>query len=471
MPTQKDNNSFQKRTIVILGAGYSGTLTAVNILRQNTGDPVRLVLVERKAPFGRGLAYRTWDDNFVLNVPAGNMSALADDPDHFVNYCRNIDPAFNASSFIARRIYGDYLESTLAEAEKGSPIAVQKISGEALSVRPREEGGGFSVELEDSRSLSADQVVLALGHALPGNLRPAPDGFKPGNYIANPWDFAGLDRVDADKPILLLGSGHTAIDVLFRLTRNSNSGKVFLLSRRGLLPQGHRFTARPPVTAAFPAYLEEAAASCSVRAYMRALRREARRREAEGGNWRDAINELRPHTPEIWRRLPLTERRRFLVHVQAYWDIHRHRLAPCAHQRLHQMAHSGQAEIVAGKILSYRKEGDAVTVVVRPRHAETRRELTVGAMVNCTGPNYNLAASDIPLLAQLRDEGLIQQDPARIGLEVDDQYRVVGTDGQSVPDLFYIGPMLKARYWEAIAVPELRIHALRLAKLILSGSL
>jgi uncharacterized NAD(P)/FAD-binding protein YdhS len=109
--------SSKKRTIAIIGAGYSGTLTAVNILRTSPPDNVRVVLVEQDSTPGRGLAYRFADDNHLLNVPAGNMSALADEPSHFVAYCRNVDPAFNTGSFISRRLYGEYLQYTLAEAE------------------------------------------------------------------------------------------------------------------------------------------------------------------------------------------------------------------------------------------------------------------------------------------------------------------------------------------------------------------
>src|SRR3954463_16587463 len=114
-----NNVSSRAKTITIVGAGFCGALTAVNLLRQNPGGTVRIILVERGARPGRGLAFGTWDDNFLLNVPAGNMSALADDPNHFVQFCQNIDPAFNSATFVSRRIYGDYLEVTLQqEAER-----------------------------------------------------------------------------------------------------------------------------------------------------------------------------------------------------------------------------------------------------------------------------------------------------------------------------------------------------------------
>ncbi|MBS0355165.1 MAG: hypothetical protein JSR83_14855, partial [Proteobacteria bacterium] len=42
-----------------------------------------------------------------------------------------------------------------------------------------------------------------------------------------------------------------------------------------------------------------------------------------------------------------------------------------------------------------------------------------------------------------------------------------GADGRKVPGVHYVGPMLRARYWEAIAVPELRRHTLALARHLL----
>ena len=47
-------------------------------------------------------------------------------------------------------------------------------------------------------------------------------------------------------------------------------------------------------------------------------------------------------------------------------------------------------------------------------------------------------------------------------------YRVIGQGGQAIEGLYYVGPMLRARYWEAIAVPELRVHAKQLVKRLLS---
>jgi uncharacterized NAD(P)/FAD-binding protein YdhS len=450
--------------ILIVGAGFSGTMIAAHLLRDAPRPGLRVLLVERRSRIGRGLAYHTWDDNLLLNVPAGNMSALPDEPGHFVAYLRNIDPAFNAGSFVSRRIYGDYLESTLASAERAGASTLERLHAEVVAIRHDPRAAGFTVTLADGRHLGADHVVLAFGHFAPQD-PPMTGAHAAANaYIGNSWDFDAIDRTDAGRPAAVLGAGHTGIDVVFRLTRNSDTRQVFLISRRGLLPHGHRFNPKAPAPGGYPAYLQETPPT--LRAQFRAIRREAERKMAAGEDWRDVINELRAHTPGIWQRLSHADRRKFLGRVVPYWDIHRHRLAPAAALRLEHMLKSGQVEVIAGHIQALERRGDALTVVVRQRRGGKLRELEVGAAVNCTGPNYDIARLTTPLIAQLRDDGLIRQDPLRLGLEIDEHYRVAPRDGAPASGLYYAGPMLKARYWEAIAIPELRVHAQRLAALL-----
>jgi uncharacterized NAD(P)/FAD-binding protein YdhS len=462
-----DAFSDPRRTVVVVGAGFSGALTAVNLLRAAAEPAVSIVLIERRSRFGRGLAYQTWDDNLLLNVPAGNMSALPDAPGHFVKYLHGIDPALHAGSFVSRRIYGDYLEQCLVAAEQVSDSLLRKLSGDVVSVRRGDSGRAFVVTLASGESITATRVVLALGHFPPGDPLPQSDFLRSRAYIANPWDFDALDHADPARPIAILGAGHTAVDVLFRLTSHDDTRKIYLISRRGLITQGHRFAPKPPPPGAFPDYLRGVPAT--IRATVRAVRREAERLAASGADWRDCINALRPHTAAIWRRLPVGERRKFLARIVPFWDIHRHRLAPAAFFRLAHMRKSGQVESVSGRVQSIERHGAETIVVVRERGGENVRRLAVGAVVNCTGPNYDIATIELPLIAQLRDEGLISQDALKLGLRIDENYQVIDRGGAGVHGLFYIGPMLKASFWEAIAIPELRFHAANIAKAVLAG--
>jgi uncharacterized NAD(P)/FAD-binding protein YdhS len=200
-----------------------------------------------------------------------------------------------------------------------------------------------------------------------------------------------------------------------------------------------------------------------VRALVRAVRRWTALRAARGADWRDVINDLRPRLPSIWAGLDEDQRRQFLRHVLAYWDIHRHRLAPEAATALQASIEAGQVQRLAGRLQALAARGGAIACVVHARGAQRGIELQVGTVVNCTGPDYDLERAAPPLLSGLRAQGLMVADPLGLGPRVGPAYELIGADGRAAPGLFYIGPGLKARDWEAIAVPELRGHALRLA--------
>ena len=71
--------------IAIIGGGFSGSFTAVQLIRQHR-QPLRILLFNCRYPVARGIAYDTYSDEHLLNVKAGNMSAIDGEPDHFVNW-------------------------------------------------------------------------------------------------------------------------------------------------------------------------------------------------------------------------------------------------------------------------------------------------------------------------------------------------------------------------------------------------
>lgn len=454
------------RCIAIIGAGFSGTLTAINTLKANSAEGLRILLIEKTRQTCRGLAYRYDDDNLLLNVPAGNMSALADEPNDFVAFCEELDPAFNTKSFISRRLYGEYLEQKLKDAMDQYPGVLSIVNAQVNAVQLSTDCKSYRLQLEGAEDVMADKVVLALGHFAPK--LPAGIQLTVSSQVVNALDFAAIDALDRNAPVAVLGMGHTAIDAVFRLTSCNPDRKVYMISRRGLLPFGHRFNPQPPRTSGFPSWL--ASIPVTIRAYTRAAREEAKVREAHGGNWRDMLNELRPHTATIWKSFSDSQRRKFLQRVLPYWDIHRHRLAPASERRIKQLIESGQVVQMAGKVTRVEQACSGVQIEVALRGLKGMSSIQVGALINGTGPGYDITAVDQPILNQLLCDGLIKQDKQKIGLEVDEQYQLITAQGDSLHGLHYIGPMLKASFWEAIAVPELRIHAQQLGRRLATQS-
>lgn len=455
-------NNMDKYDIAIIGGGFSGTLTAVNLLNMGVGDK-EIVMIDGSLRPCRGMAYGTWDDNLLLNVPAGNMSALHDLPNHFLAYCQTIDPAFNEGSFVSRRIYGDYLEFTLLEAESRAKKTITRISGTVLSVRQQVTSTTFCVTLADNRAIQATKVVLALGHFEPKSPL-TPNQLEQTVYINNPWNTSSLDQIPHEQAILILGTGLTAIDALFRITSNGR-GNVIFMSRKGLLPHAHRPTPKPPTKSTLPEFLS--GENLSVRLVTKALRERIRNRMDAGEDWRDAINELRPYTPQIWAKFSIKQKKKFLRHVVGFWDIHRHRLAPVAYNRLEKLMKNKQATILAGRLAKIERQGDKNIAFVLPRGALEYKQLSIGAVINCTGPNTDINSVATPLVKQLLKEGLISDDKMGLGILIDDQYEVIDSNKKSVTGLHYVGPMLKSKHWEAIAIPELRKHIFKLVDLML----
>ena len=83
VPSTRSDRPHMIEHVVIIGGGFSGSLQAINLLRH---DGPRATLIERGPSAGKGLAYGAAHPSHVLNVRAGNMSALPDDPQHFVRW-------------------------------------------------------------------------------------------------------------------------------------------------------------------------------------------------------------------------------------------------------------------------------------------------------------------------------------------------------------------------------------------------
>ena len=67
------------------------------------------------------------------------------------------------------------------------------------------------------------------------------------------------------------------------------------------------------------------------------------------------------------------------------------------------------------------------------------------------------------LLRSLLAQGVAVADPLGLGIRTDERGALIDASGRVSGRLYYVGPMLRPRYWETTAVPELRVHAERLA--------
>lgn len=448
-------------TIAIVGGGVSGALTAVHLARL-APPGIEIVLFEKSGRRARGLAYGTAEPGHLLNVRAANMSAFPDRPDHFEKWLSLRPQAergerTEAGVFVSREVYGTYLENILMkacgdgdaelpEAERGTPIAFR--DEDVRRVAPAEDG--FVLHLASGETMKVAGAVLAMG-----NITRVRD--EPGPVFSNPWSGGATGGLREGEPVLIQGTGLTMIDTLLALRRGGFRGKIVALSRRGLLPQMHA-PAKPRLPLLFtPPELAR------LSLMMRRVREEVARAEAEGGGWRDVVDGLRPVTQTLWRNMPLSERARFLRHARAWWDVRRHRIAAGVTEALALEFDAGSLEVIAGRVTGVQTGRDDVTVIYRARGAEDETWLDVQRVIQATGVP-NLSETRDGLVFGLIEQGLAQLDPLGLGLDVTEDFRVCGPGGWPVPGLWALGPLVRGAFWECVAVPDIRLQAVRLAE-------
>ena len=413
-------------------------MVAANLARKG----IHSVLIDGSGRAGHGVAYSTREPAHVLNVRAEVMSAWADDLEHFVRVAE--DEGGTRRDFVQRRQFGRYLKQILADAVASGKVRV----AERQAVDAKPNGGSWTVRLDDGKAIDAGGLVLAIGNQPP---EPLPFGRENARVINNPWGPEALaaveDLASTNDDVLLVGTGLTMVDAVLSLDAAGHRGRIVGLSRRGLMPRGH-------TNDMIPAPVE---ADAVPHGHVRTLWRWLRERGADVG-WRSAVDSLRPYSQSLWQSFSPAEQRRFARHARPWWDVHRHRIAPEVAQRLQEMVAEGRLQIVAGRIQSVDADGDSLAISYRRRGSSAPTESRFAYMINCTGPLGAISRTRDPLLKGMLDDGLARPDQLGIALDVDEKSRLAGSERS-----WAMGPMTKGRYWEIIAVPDIRGQAAAVA--------
>jgi uncharacterized NAD(P)/FAD-binding protein YdhS len=432
------------KTIAIIGGGVSGTLTAFHLVQQET--PARVILINQRPDFGLGLAYATPSLRHLLNVPAGKISALPNQPDHFLQWLRQkYDPTATEATFAPRAIFGRYIQSLLAST---SPLEQEFAT--VTDVRPHQSGAVLT--LDNGCELRADMVVLATGNFDPAPLPEITQAAADlGLYRHNAWAAETYEGLHPDAPIVLIGTGLTGVDVVLRLRELGHRGRIVAVSRHGVFPNRHAdYTPLP--SSAIPL---DTPATCVE--YLRALRAAIR----AGAEWRAAIDSLRETTNELWLRLPLAERIRFRRHLQRRWDVVRHRMAPPIADVIESELRKRTLEIREGHLKTVHASPMGACVTVRAPHGPD--SFYADRVINCTGPSMNYRRVPSTLLQNLFSRGLVTSGPLGAGFHCSKDGAVIDADGHASEILFNLGPGRLGDLLESIAVPELRQQAVELA--------
>lgn len=405
--------------VVVVGGGASGVLAAVHCAA--AGCEVTVVEPGR---LGRGIAYGTTDDRHLLNVSAGALSAFLDDPGHFARWA-----AADPSAYLPRRVYGDYLGALAA----GTP-GLRHVRAAATGVHP-----GGPVEVDAGDPLPADAVVLATGHGR-SRSRTFP-------AAADPWDPAFLEALDdldarrgaGDLHVVCIGTGLTFVDVALSVLGRLPGARVTGVSRHGLLPRGHEDAPGPPTGAGADPWTRRDEVPDRLRDLVHELR-------GRGDGWRPAVDALRPWTDQVWQGFEPREREQFREHVQRYWDVARHRMAPAVARTLAAHRDEGRLQV--------RRAGDDVRATVAGLRADR--------VVLCTGPFGDVTGT--ALGRQLLAAGAARRGPYGIGYDTaPGSGALLDAAGRADRRLLTLGPTRRGTLAESTAIPEIRQQAVALA--------
>ena len=473
--------------IAIVGGGFSGAMVLANLIRK-ANHPISIEWFDAGNTLGTGIAYSTKDSVHLLNVRAERMGAFPDKHDDFYKWLQTPEGKektakiwpnsgeIHGESYVSRAIYGEYLRHIVQQSvqeAKNKEIKLRITHGTVIDAALYNGAAGQLLLTIERANLQQEVLVDALVLAT-GNLPPRSLGFQTGivrnnaYYVEDIWNTGNqkifpskVGELSPDSEVVIIGTGLTMVDAVLTLRAAGYQGTITAISRHGILPQphkhGHAYTAWEWVKA--PTFAPKTALGL-----LQGIRAEVERAERSGHDWRSVIDSLRPATQTLWKQLSVKEKRRFLQKLGTFWNVHRHRMSGDIYAELKSMQQSGALKIVAGKIYYVGSDKEGLTVSYRKRGTNRLETLRPSLVLNCTGPEYDIASSDHALLKNLRDRELITVGPLRMGIELTDY----GTaKGKASASLFPIGSILTGELLESTAVPELREQAATLAKNLL----
>lgn len=460
--------------IAVAGAGAAGTLVALHLFRAvarrgigHNGhgvDDLEVVLIDQAGVLGGSAAFGTEDERHLLNVPASGMSALPDEPGHFLTWRNDvIGQATDPYDFVPRRDFARYLRATLDDAVVGNSAARLDLRrNHAVGATPTDDG--VRVTLDDGSDVEAHALVVATGLGTPSADWAPPVLRASPRFVADPWAPGALDRLhvsdDGPRDVLVVGAGLTMIDIVLTHHDTHAGRSIHAVSRSGELPHRHAPQPVPPRSVDTSGWGNRLDA---MRERVDALIHDSL---VEHGNWRPAIDGLRPSTASLWARLSEDDRASFLAQDAGAWNRARHRTPRSSADQIAALEADGRFDLTAATVRSAETLADGGLRI----HLDDGSSREVGWVVNAAGPRTDVATLDNPLLGDLLGQGLGTPATAGMGFRTDNG-RLIDhhdTDPATAP-IYTLGAFRRGELWESTAVPEIRTQAAALAETLLDA--
>jgi len=456
-----------RAVVAIIGGGFTGAAVAYHLGRAD-GLSARVIVWEPRDKIGMGVAYETRDPVHRINVPAAKMSLDPSEPESFIQWIAEMDAIAgdgnvawpDGSIYPRRRVFGDYVHAQVSPLIK---------SGRIEHLRTRVTGvertdGRWRIDGEDGCTIQADHVVIATSHPVPAAPKPLA-AFLEGHprFVADATRPGALNSVRRDDSVLVVGNGLTSADVIAGLVDAGHQGPIIAISRRGLRSRGHALRVQEP----FGDFTTRPIRS--VLLLSKRIREAIRDAAIFDLSWHAVIDAVRAQGRQIWSNLPVEERKRLVRHLRPFWDVHRFRVAPQVEASVNRAIGSGQLDVLAASVSAVCYNGTKIRTVLRLAHQRGTVIRDFDAVVVTTGPAHGSIIESQPYLSGLAAQGLIDADPARLGIACDDHARATCTTGAAIPGLYVAGPLARGTFGELMGLPQVSEHATLVASEVMQA--
>lgn len=454
------------KKIGIIGGGFSGIMLAAHLIRKSC-RPFELIIIDKKKFLSKGIAYSSYSDTHLLNVSAGKMSAYPNEPDHFVDWVmaeesfKNENKKLLAGFYLPRKLYGRYIshiwEGALQEASaKGIKVSFIDAHAEAIELN----GKSVLVYAGQKACSETDYLVISTGNHLPGNPKIQDmEFYNSPRYFQNPWASSSVKDIDDKFPVLILGNGLTMVDVVFGITEQGYKGKIISLS-----PNGFNILSHKQSYAAYDKLEKELKHALSLFELFKLIHKHIKDLRRFGLSAEPVIDSLRPHAQKIWKSLSDREKKIFMSRLRHLWGVARHRLPLSSFDEIQRLRIEKKLQINSGRLLNLTEKDNHVIAEYFDKKANKIKTVKVSRVINCTGPETDLMRLDKHFLKDCLINGTLTQDKLKLGIKTDTEtFQILKADGSRHSRLFTLGVNLKGELWESTAIPELRVHAEKLA--------
>lgn len=450
---------MEKCDVVIVGGGAAGCLTAIQIHKNN--PDFKIVIVESNSDnLSRGVAYAKHFIHQPLNVRVKGMSADPDNAEHFENWLTENQTRypyfeFDRDSFVARSIYGDYLENYFKYFLSYSNGKIAVVEDKVISIQDKENS--FLISTTQSK-FESRYFVLATGNFLPKDLPVETQHLSENNYFSNPWRKDIYEKIKTNEDVFIVGSGLTSVDIILGLHARDHQGKIQLISRNGYLPLPHKH----PVKHFFsdPSSL----LSGDIYKIFSAIREEIRLLKDSKNQWQDVIDSMRAFTAKSWESLNEEHKKIFLKRLKPFWEIHRHRIPDRSLTLIKSLQRQNRLFQLKGKLEKIETIGKDLNVHFISEGKNIMIKSNI--VINCTGPDSDFRKQNNQLYNQLFSDLNLATDQFNLGLSCSSKGELKKSDGKILKNTFCIGSLRKGILWETTSVSDIRMQAKEIANLI-----